>query len=67
MKIKNEETKERYVAKLLHEYLETEGLLYPRSVHTMQSYREKHPIPKPAPSDLPDPMELVRKHSKRKF
>ncbi|MDD4374817.1 MAG: hypothetical protein PHG67_12940 [Bacteroidales bacterium] len=67
MKIKNEETKERYVARLLQEYLETEGLLYPRSVHTMQSYREKHPIPKPAPSDLPDALDLVRKNSRRKF
>jgi hypothetical protein len=58
---------EQKISELLSYYAATMAGSKFDDVAAMKSYLKNNPTPAPAPSDLPDPLELVRKHSKRKF
>lgn len=58
---------EQKISELLSYYAATKAASTFDAESAMKSYLKSNPTPAPAPSDLPDPLELVRKYSRRKF
>ncbi len=58
---------EQKISELLSYYAASRDASTFDAASAMETYLKNNPTPPYAPSDLPDPLEIVRKHSRRNF
>jgi len=58
---------EQKISQLLSYYAASGAASTFNAESAMRTYLKNNPVPRPAPADLPDPLEVIQKHSRRKF